>query len=105
MVGLRGRPAETGWNPVSASDSEQLRFVCLAQASEIKDIGEWKDPLAAIIMYTFDLSILSAANMQEDNFYFKLNKVKAAKIKLRLEIGWGRKQGVQSITMTRDILD
>jgi hypothetical protein len=36
---------------------------------------QWVAPLAAIVMYTFDLSILSKDFAQEKNFYFRLNKV------------------------------
>jgi hypothetical protein len=48
-----------------------------AQASEIKNIGDWGDPLAAIVLYTFDLNMLSpkAAHAAEENFYFRLNNV------------------------------
>jgi hypothetical protein len=45
------------------------------QASEIKDIKDWRDPLAAIVMYTFDLAMLSPAHAADENFYYRLNKV------------------------------
>ena len=41
----------------------------------MKDLNEWSLPLAAIIMYTFDLSLLSTNEDADKNFYFKLNKV------------------------------
>jgi hypothetical protein len=47
----------------------------ILQSSSLKDLHQWSDPLAAIVMYTFDLSMLSKGLEQEKNFYFRLNKV------------------------------
>jgi hypothetical protein len=54
--------------PVIADEYES----CSAQASEIKDIKDWRDPLAAIVMYTFDLG---PPHKADENFYYRLNKV------------------------------
>jgi hypothetical protein len=51
----------------------------ILQSSSIKDLHQWSDPLAAIVMYTFDLSMLSKDLEQEKNFYFRLNKVRLVK--------------------------
>jgi hypothetical protein len=50
--------------------------VATLQSSSLKDMHQWSDPLAAIVMYTFDLSMLSKGLEQEKNFYFRLNKVR-----------------------------
>ena len=47
----------------------------ILQSSSVKDLDQWAAPLAAIVMYTFDLSILSKNLEAEKNFYFRLNKV------------------------------
>jgi hypothetical protein len=47
----------------------------ILQSSSLTDLLQWADPLAAIVMYTFDLSMLSKGLDQDKNFYFRLNKV------------------------------
>jgi hypothetical protein len=47
----------------------------ILQASQIKDTKMWSNLLAAIVLYTFDLSILFKGYAAEENFYFRLNKV------------------------------
>jgi hypothetical protein len=39
------------------------------------DMRQWPMHLAAIIMYTFDLSLITTTAKNEDNFYFLLNQV------------------------------
>jgi hypothetical protein len=59
----------------SVTWSLQLTLFVCPQASKISDLDQWRDPLAAIVLYTFDLSILSPHTNPEQNFYFGLNKV------------------------------
>ena len=48
--------------------------VGVGQTSKIPDISNWVDPLKAIVAYTFDLSLISDEE-QNQNFYYLLNKV------------------------------
>jgi hypothetical protein len=57
------------------TDCVTLVTAAILQSSPLKDLHQWSDPLAAIVMYTFDLSMLSKGLEQEKNFYFRLNKV------------------------------
>ena len=45
------------------------------QASTLNDLNEWGKPLAAIVMYTFDLCLISSSTDADQNCYFQLNKV------------------------------
>jgi hypothetical protein len=66
-------------NIVSSVPSNRLLQVTLIvcpQATKLSDLNQWRDPLAAIVLYTFDLSILFPHTSPEINFYFSLNKVK-----------------------------
>jgi hypothetical protein len=56
----------------------------LDQASSIKDIKEWTDPLAAIVLWSFDLAYVSPGSPAEENFYYKLNKVRTSAIRPKL---------------------
>jgi hypothetical protein len=57
------------------ADFVTLVTAAILQNSSLKDLHQWSDPLAAIVMYTFDLSMLSNGLEQEKKFYFRLNKV------------------------------
>jgi hypothetical protein len=54
----------------------EVTLVVCPQATKLSDLDQWRDPLAAIVLYTFDLSILFLLPNPEQNFYFSLNKVK-----------------------------
>jgi hypothetical protein len=53
----------------------QVTLLVCPQATKLSDLDQWRDPLAAIVLYTFDLSILLPHANPELNFYFSLNKV------------------------------
>jgi hypothetical protein len=55
----------------------QVTLIVFPQATKLSDLDQWRDPLAAIVLYTFDLSILFPLTSPEENFYFSLNKVPA----------------------------
>jgi hypothetical protein len=46
----------------------------VVQASGMPDPSQWPMFLAAIILYSFDLSLVFPSAKVEDNFYFRLNK-------------------------------
>jgi hypothetical protein len=54
-----------------------VALIVFPQATKLSDLDQWRDPLAAIVLYTFDLSILFPRTNPEQNFYFSLNKVQA----------------------------
>jgi hypothetical protein len=56
--------------------------IVFPQATKLSDLDQWQDPLAAIVLYTFDLSILFPGTKPEENFYFSLNKVPAGSVLL-----------------------
>ena len=62
------------WSNWSNGDVRVMRV--RGQASSIKDLKEWPMLLAAIMMYTFDLSLLFLGIAQEENYYFRINQVK-----------------------------
>jgi hypothetical protein len=55
----------------------QVTLIAFPQATKVSDLDQWRDPIAAIVLYTFDLSILVPLASPEENFYFRLNKVPA----------------------------
>jgi hypothetical protein len=55
----------------------QVTLIAFPQATKLSDLDQWRDPLAAIVLYTFDLSILFPHTNPAENFYFSLNKVLA----------------------------
>jgi hypothetical protein len=60
----------------------QVTLSAFPQATKLSDLDQWHDPLAAIVLYTFDLSILFPWTKPEENFYFSLNKVPAGSFQL-----------------------
>ena len=50
------------------------QVVELLQASSVPDLAKWPPLLAAVAIYTFDLSLLSPAAPPEDNFDWRLNE-------------------------------
>ena len=52
-----------------------LVFYNVFQSSELTDLEAWRKPLHAIVAYTFDLSLIARGDLQDQNFYFLLNRV------------------------------
>jgi hypothetical protein len=67
---------------VSSYRSLQVTLIVCPQATKLSDLNQWRDPLAAIVLYTSDLSILFPRTNPEQNFYVSLNKVQEASFPL-----------------------
>ncbi len=63
--------AEVGRVTRSRLETPSARAVMAA--SGLPDLAEWPGPLAALVMYTFDLSLVDMSAAHEGNFYHRLN--------------------------------